>query len=273
MKDCIDEGTLQAWCDGELPALEAAQVAAHLNNCAQCAESASTVESENLILSEALANEFAAAIPSERLRQRVDAAVTDLQGASITKVTESRWRGFAEFLGSFRPLAYASVAAMILVAAIIGVVYMKKEKATPTTLVQNNTLKVTPTSPTGPEPVTSPKPAPSKSPEIQRVNFTEPVKRTKAPEPDATSLLWQEQQYKYAIAKLDEAIKIQPPLRPALQVEYDYNMAVIDNAIATGRDAAKKNPKDPQAAQSVLTAYQNKVDLMNQIADARVLEK
>jgi len=50
-------------------------------------------------------------------------------------------------------------------------------------------------------------------------------------------------------------------------------MAVIDNAITTSRDAARRNPGDPQAAQFMLAAYQSKVDLMNQIANARVPEK
>ena len=87
------------------------------------------------------------------------------------------------------------------------------------------------------------------------------------------SLAWQERQYQNAIAKLNEAIKAQAPLRPSLQVEYEYNLALVDNAIANTRDVARKNPKDPQATQFMLAAYQSKVDLMNQIAEARVLER
>ena len=54
MNSCIDEGTLQAWLDGELAANEAANVTAHLNSCAQCAATARTVEAESLLLSGAL---------------------------------------------------------------------------------------------------------------------------------------------------------------------------------------------------------------------------
>jgi hypothetical protein len=87
------------------------------------------------------------------------------------------------------------------------------------------------------------------------------------------SLAWQEHQYEYAIAKLGDALKYQPPMRPALQVEYEYNMAVVDSTIATTREVARKNPKDPLANQSMLAAYQSKVDLMNEIAQARALQK
>jgi hypothetical protein len=92
-------------------------------------------------------------------------------------------------------------------------------------------------------------------------------------EEQATSLAWQERQYERAIAKLNEAMSAQAPLRPSLRVEYEYNLAVIDNAITTTRDVARKNPNDPQATQFMLAAYQSKTDLMNQIADARALER
>jgi len=53
-----------------------------------------------------------------------------------------------------------------------------------------------------------------------------------------------------------------------MQVEYEYNMAVINSAIATTRDAARRKPNDPLAAQFMLTAYQSKVDLLNEVANA-----
>ena len=58
-------------------------------------------------------------------------------------------------------------------------------------------------------------------------------------------------------------------MRPALQVEYERNLAVVDRAIAATRSAAKSNPNDPDAADFMFAAYQSKVDLLNTIADAR----
>jgi hypothetical protein len=271
MRNCIDEGTLQAWFDSELAADEAANVAAHLNGCVQCAEAARMVEAENLILSEGLATEFAAEIPTEQLRQRVDAAVAAFRHASVPSVSQSRWRAIHEFFASFRPLAYASIAATMLLAGFVGFVYLRRERATPGT-AQNNAPSVLPAISKGPD-GTPPMPAPPLSPKIEKVRGSKVMSRRRASEPDAMSLSWQERQYDYAIAKLNEAIKVQPPMRPSLQVEYEYNMALIDNAIATSRDAARRNPKDPQAAQFMLAAYQSKVDLMNEIANARVSEK
>ena len=87
------------------------------------------------------------------------------------------------------------------------------------------------------------------------------------------SLAWQEQQYRRAFAQLNEAIKAQAPLTPSLRVEYEYNLAMINHDIIRTRQIARNNPKDPLAAQSMLAAYQSKIDLMNQVAQARLPEQ
>jgi hypothetical protein len=274
MKNCIDEGTLQAWFDGELAAGEAANIAAHLNSCSECAAAARIVETENLMLSEALAPEFAAPVPSAALRQRIDLAVDSLHDRRAPIASASRWSAFTEFF-SFRSLAYASAAAMIVLAAIVGFVYLKNHQTT-SVANANNAPVATPGTSNPAAPKDSPVQARNESPEpVINQDSPKPVyvakrlKRIKAAEPNATSIAWQQRQYEDAISKLNEALKTQPPMRPSLQVDYEYNLAVIDNAIKTTRDAAKKNPKDPLANQFMLAAYQSKVDFMNQIADAR----
>lgn len=271
MRNCFDEGTLQALFDRELPANSAAEVTAHLNTCSRCAEAMRALEPESSILDEALNAEFGAAIPSERLRERLDVAVAGLRATSAPRARQSRWYSIQSFFASLRPLAYASMAATVLLAVLFVVIYLKREKTAPVT-ARVNTPAVAPIAPqASPKPTTVPvasKPAQTFAPQAPRSN-----RRSRAAEPDATSLSWQEHQYERAIAKLNEAIRTQPPLRPSLLVEYEYNLALIDNAIANTRDVARKNPKDPQATQFMLAAYQSKVDLMNQIADARVLER
>jgi hypothetical protein len=80
-----------------------------------------------------------------------------------------------------------------------------------------------------------------------------------------------ERGYIKTIAALDATIRSNVrPMRPGLQVEYQHNLAVVDQAIAATRAAVQKNPKDPDAAQFLNSAYQSKVDLMTQVADARL---
>jgi hypothetical protein len=268
MRNCIDEGTLQSWFDGELDANAAAHVTTHLNACVNCAEAARTLAAENLILSEGLSAEFAAAIPTERLRQRVNAAVAGEQVAGSPALNRSWLSAVRDFLPSFRVLSYAAAAAAILLVGSFAFVYLKRNE--PGAVAVKDRLPeialVTPNA--GPIVKPTLEVKPSEAPREVRS-----VKRNRPAEEQATSLAWQERQYERAIAKLNEAIKAQSPLRPSLRVEYEYNLAVIENAIATTRDVARKNPNDPQATQFMLAAYQSKIDLMNQIAEARVLER
>lgn len=270
MRNCIDEGNLQSWFDGELDANAAANVTAHLNNCVTCAEAARTLEAENLILSEGLSAEFAAAIPTERLRQRVDAAVAGLPGAGAPHANRSWWNALGNLLPSFRVLAYASASAAIILAGLLGVVYLKRTEPTALVTANDRLPDIALVTPNAEQTVklTDPKPTDRRAPREAR-----PINRNRPAEEQATSLAWQERQYERAIAKLNEAIKTHAPLRPSLRVEYEYNLAVIESAIATTRDVARKNPNDPQATQFMLAAYQSKIDLMNQIAEARVLER
>ena len=272
MRECIDEGTLQAWFDGELEANAAADVAAHLHSCIQCGEAAGTLEVENLILSQGLSAEFVAAVPTERLRQRIKSAVaSELPVTAVPTINGSWVNAVRNLFPSFRVMAYASIAAAILIAGIFLAVNLRKERPAP--FVE----KVRPTEVVAPKPQTTPEPpreavaiGPSKTLTPVR---TKPSRSRRTSEPDAMSLAWQEKQYRRAFAQLNEAIKAQAPLRPSLRVEYEYNLAMIDNAIVSTRQLARKHPKDPMAAQSMLAAYQSKVDLMNQVAQARVPEQ
>jgi hypothetical protein len=183
-------------------------------------------------------------------------------------------RNLLPFL-SFRVVAYASVAAAILIAGIFLAANSRKERSAPSAGKANPKEVVAPRPQTSPEPprevvaggppkiLASPRPKPSRK---HRAS-------DRASEPDAMSLAWIENQYQKAFPKLNEAIKAQAPLPPSLRVEYEYNLALIDNDIITTRVNAKKNPKDPLATQFMLAAYQSKIDLMNQVAQARVSEQ
>ena len=271
MRNCIDEGTLQAWFDGELAASEAANVTAHVNTCTRCGQAMRAIEGENSLLSAALTAEFAEAIPTQRLRQRVDAAVAGLDVTNARPAHRSWISAVRDFLPSFRGLAYASATVAILLAGVLSLVYLKHAEPTAVTVnvrlpeIAAVTLK-SPSDQTVNPPAEKPaNPLPSRE--------ARTVRRDRPAEGQATSWSWQEHQYERAIAKLNEAIQIQAPLRPSLKVEYEYNLALIDNAIATTREVARKNPNDPQATQFMLAAYQSKIDLMNQIADPRTLER
>jgi hypothetical protein len=277
MKECIDEGTLQAWFDGELGREEAAAVASHLASCPVCAQAATTVENENLLLSSALETEFAESVPTERIQQRLNSVIVENQIARPVRADGSTKAGWWVSLGGLlfpspqRAFGYAGLAAVIILGVIFGVVYLKRGEVVP--VAQNEPAK--PISP----PTTEPSPVavnstPGTGPAVKPTGPVEPpknliVRKTPRANRPSTALLPGERDYVKTIAALDKSLKSEAPMRPSLQVEYQHNVAVLDSAIEMTRDAVRKNPKDTQASQFMLAAYQSKVDLLNQVAEAR----
>ena len=288
MRQCLDEGMLQSYFDGELSASLMENATSHLASCASCAAAARELEEENALLGEAFALEFSESVPTERLRRRVDAAVAGLQIVRPIVHQPSAVSGFFSSLSnlfSFAPqraLGYAALMVMLAFGVIFGL--MKLRSSAPTahqtiaTKAPENTnpqvATIQPKESVNPEvAVTAPSigPTPRNPSTPRRVSNKSTVATSIAPKPAPVKLLPGERAYLQTIAKLDSTIKQDPDnMRPALQAEYQRNLAVVDRAIAATRTEAKKNPNDPDAADFMFAAYQSKVDFLNTIADARV---
>lgn len=284
MKECLDEATLQGYFDGELTGRVAELAAAHLATCMTCAEAVREVQSENFLLSTALQPEFEVNVPSERLRGRLENAIAELRRehagrADVVPSGVRNWFGWVNNLLGVSPqraFSYATVAAIVIAAVVLGVIYVRRGQETPRIQIAGNDgpgSTAAPKSSPGVSASPVPDPGTVKSPDLANA----PVPRKLLPrhstrEAEKTAkLLPGEQGYIKTIAALDASIRSNTrPMRPGLQVEYQHNLAVVDDAIAATRAAAQKNPRDPGAAQFLISAYQSKVDLMTQVADARL---
>ncbi|HXD31927.1 MAG TPA: hypothetical protein VN643_12475 [Pyrinomonadaceae bacterium] len=299
MKDCLDEGTLQSYFDGELSIDMMEKVSSHLTACLTCKREARELEAESLILSEALEPEFAMSVPTERLRARIDAAVAErsllnpprpiLTVEHSAPLARRWWDAVAELfaVSPQRAFAYAGVAAVILVAITFAFISWRSRTPQPN--------KFTASGSQPPKTIATPAPGPIVStgtmdvkPNVDRLPVSKPnppryVQAKYSPKPanraeedrglaSNVKLLPGERGYLKTIAALDSSIKSSrnKPMRPALQSEYERNLAMVDRAIAATRNAAKSNPNDPDAAEFMYAAYQTKVDLLNQVADARL---
>ena len=286
MTRCLDEGKLQSYFDGELPIEMMESITSHLASCVTCAAAAREMEEESAFVMSALAMDFEASVPTERLRERINEAVLgDRLAIAQSTQKASGLAGFFSGLlnfGTQRTLGYASLAVILAFAAIMGVMKMRTTiPATPSDTAlktenkpqpENNT--VAQASPERlPSEVQEVKPAVRETPKTfvpVRYNKPAPV-NIAATKPAQVKLMPGERSYLQAIARLDSTIKSnKKSMRPALQVEFERNLAVVDRAIAATRSAAKSNPNDPDAADFMFAAYQSKVDLLNTIADARV---
>lgn len=277
MKRCLDEGTLQSYFDGELPIEMMESATVHLSSCVTCAAMAREFEQETALLTSALAAEFDPPVPTEQLRRRVDAAVADLR---VPVVAEKRsFFGSLTSLFNFAPqqaLGYAGLILVLAFAAIFGVLKMRSVEPTQQPGNDSQVAKGEPSQPVitpaaSPEDAIPPITVPSEVRKPQPVVYKPATSSASVPRKQTpVKLIPGERAYLQTIAKLDSTIKAQKNMRPALQVEYERNLAVVDRAIAATRTAAKSNPNNPDAADFMFAAYQSKVDLLNTIADARV---
>ena len=282
MTRCLDEAKLQSYFDGELPIEVMESVTSHLASCANCAAAARELEEETALVMNALAAEFEANVPTERLRQRIDGAVLGdrLAVARSSERTRGFFSGLLNF-GTQRMLGYASLIVMLAFAAIFAVVKMKSTPAPapappevakltpPATGNVDDKKAATPVALNGSSNKTETPVKPVAGRTFRTVAYNRPS--APAPKPSPVKLMPGERSYLQTIAKLDSTIQSnKKSMRPALQVEYERNLAVVDRAIAATRSAAKSNPNDTDAADFMFAAYQSKVDLLNTIADARV---
>ena len=306
MRDmCLDEGILQSFFDGELPPEAADSVAAHLASCAACADRAREVEDEIGIMSVAFAPEMSLSVPTDRLRGRLDTAIAGLHLQTEYAATPyaSRLRAWLAALASSftftpqRAIGFASLATILAFAAIFAVTYLRPNPSGDGNIPDERVASLppniggsvgpshtpTPTKTTKPEDQTPVNVVPSKGGvRIHQVRFEVSRKRNPPLQPSSTDigrpnastkeikLLPGERSYLQAIASLDSAINAnggKNALRPTLRVEYERNLAVVDQAIAATRAAAKRDPRDPDASQFLLAAYQSKVDLLNTVAE------
>jgi Putative zinc-finger len=294
MRECIEEGILQAYVDNELSPEMAETVILHLSACSTCAEAANEAASETALLTNAFEAENALEIPTVRLRERLDTAIAELdRPPSLFEQKQGRnasgW--LASFAGLFkispaRALGFASLIAVVAFAAIFAVVQLnrseREDTKAPVIADSGRETKTGPGVKSRPSPTPSPDNSnrePDKDEKNAPNNRKKPKKQVNpdlVPEPNqlpkdelAAKPLPGEQNYLKAIDSLMTEIESsgETALKPSLRAEYERNLAIVDRAINSTRMAARRNPNDPDASEFLYSSYQSKLDLLNAIAE------
>jgi hypothetical protein len=294
----LDEAVLQAYIDGELSQAETGEAASHIAACESCAAALATAESEAAFFSSAFAIDDSVTVPTEALRARINAAVAQLE--STPETNQGRTRGW-NFGGFFAPLAglfdftpqraaaFASILAVVAVALIYFAVNRQPSKLAPSNHgdIASNIKNTPPSTPTdaatsgditngggmgGVNVIDGSNDQRNKVSHAPAPHIRHHVGSGPKPPIDvhnAPQLLPGEKDYQTAIASLEKTIKLggDAVLRPAVRVDYERNLAILDNAIAQTRQVAAKDPKDKDAVGFLMSAYQSKVELLTKVAD------
>ena len=82
-----------------------------------------------------------------------------------------------------------------------------------------------------------------------------------------------EESYVKTIADLKQNVDEQKDtvLTPSTRVSYERDMAVVNDSIKRMREVVKKNPRNQAARQVLYSSYQDKIDLLNSVAQREEL--
>ena len=298
---CCDEGTIQAFLDGELESDKLEAVARHTASCEVCVFLLQEAEEESSFAFSALGEEFNSLVPTERIRTNLYKEI-----AQIEKPQKSIWtRLFGAGFGFSNP-SLVSFASLLLVAGLFTTLYIYRENHQIENLTASSINKQGPTrakqskdipvinpvvnTPSNENPAAEPsdelvekasnRPAFSRravvnAPSVEKAAY-KVINKTAAPtfvndnrKNSLEEMMPGEESYVKTIATLSDSVNNRKDnaLRPSERVAFEKDLAVVNDAITKMQREVKKNPKNEAAKQVLRSSYQNKIDMLNSVAE------
>ncbi len=277
-EQCFDEGTIQAFLDGELASEMLEQVARHFALCDDCALLLQDAEEESAFAFSILDQEFDALVPTERIRTNLYQAISQIEEPKV-----SLWQRVFSFRFSLLNPSVVAFASLLIVAGIFATVMISRNQST---LPKNDdvaviqpTVEFVPTivpliPPTGSEPTIQK----ATRPRVENIVYKpetkvqKPIVKDQKPNSEApkeTESLEGEDTYLKTIATLENTVNAKKDnvLRASSRISYERDMAVIDNSIKRMKAEVRKNPKNEAAKQILRNSYQNKIELLNSVSE------
>lgn len=302
--NCLDIGVIQAFLDGESSPQESLRVADHIGTCEACSTALSRAEEETAAVFSALDRELDALVPTQRLWSRINDSIAE------EKSRTSVWHRVLGFISvSMATPGLAAAAGIVVVLGVVALVWnptqnlnngpiarvdvpARPASSGPAAIPVNVPDSTTPTASSETEkPVTLASAAKS----VKETNYSagqigkmvavnanatetrrpRPTAETAAytPAPLVNGYLPGEESYVKTIADLRQNVDSQKTIvMPASSlVKYERDMAVVDDSIKKMRTVVRQNPKNQAARQILYSAYQNKIDLLNSVAQREEL--
>lgn len=292
-EQCYDEGTIQAFLDGELNPERLEQVARHVSFCDECAFLLQETEEEASFAFAALDDEFNSLVPTERIRTNLYQAISEIEKPKV-----SFWEKLADWRFLFANPSITAFAGLLIVAGLFAVVWKYNSQNFVSTVetarvVTSNqaTQKIADAVPPSrnipsaeaitinaePSKTDAPKPRFAKAtsedlkPKYQNLKYSASRNaRIEERKPAAdTGILSGEETYLKTIATLKKTVDGSKDmvLSPSARVAYEKDMAMVNDAISKMKAEVRKNPKNEVAKEVLRTSYQNKIDLLNSVAE------
>jgi hypothetical protein len=283
---CLDIGTIQAFLDGELNFETTETVARHVSVCDNCAILLAGSEEESAFAFSTLEQEFNTLVPTQRLWTKIN--------DSIEREKKSFWQPIYAF---FLQPSTAAFASLIFVAVVSITLLTFKPNAPTNYLALNNGGQQTTI-----QPILQNQSAPAINPSVALTddksakavkfnqnkstyraiktsyvksdnNLTNVKPSIKSPDnivpPTRSENILGEESYIKTIATLKTTVESRKDevLSPSARFAFERDLAVTNDAIEKMRKEVRKNPNNEAARQILRASYQNKIDLLNSVAD------
>ena len=290
--NCFEIGTIQAFLDGETSPDVSLRLTDHVASCDACARLMADAEEENSIVFSALERELTTLVPTQRLWARIN------EGIEVEKSHAPFWQKAMAFIHpSLLNPSIAAAAGILLVMGLFTAVVLVRDlnppvaqapvetPAGPVTVPGPEVAKVAPSNvePEASAPqqavgVTnlSPKETGAIAASVnapQRKIVAQPALATDRDLVNANQYLPGEESYVKTIADLKQNVDTQKDavMTPSTRVSYERDMAVVNDSIKRMREVVKKNPRNQAARQVLYSSYQDKIDLLNSVAQREEL--
>jgi hypothetical protein len=283
--NCLDIGTIQAFLDGELAPEVSMGVSGHIAACDVCSLMLGEAEEESAFVFPVLEREMNTLVPTQRLWTRINESI------AVEKENTPFWKkilaGVAFLL---KNPSIAIAASVVIVLGVFAAVYSIRSDRTSDdrgAVAINRPTQITPivsASPGYDNPRTvesqvarAPYVRAESKPIAVKANYIKSVRAVESSKGpyavNADGYLPGEESYVKTINNLSQLVAGQKDsvMRPSQQVSYERDLAVVNDSIKRMRAEVRKNPKNESAKQVLYTSYQNKIDLLNSVAQKEEL--
>jgi hypothetical protein len=275
---CCEPGTIQAFLDGELTADQSSKVTNHIADCDACAVLLARAEEEMAIVFPALEREFNSLVPTQRLWTRINESIVEERRR--TPFWQKLWAGLV--LQIANPSIAAAAGVLIIFVLFAGIWSLRNNNPADNAPIAKIDTQKGPVGSIVP-PETSDKggtdiaPRNVSRPVVERASYSPEKSRIvvdpRKPQPVTADYLPGEASYVKTIENLSQTVdgRKDTALRPSARVNFERDMAVVNDAIKRMKGEVRKNPKNESAKQVLYSSYQNKIDLLNSVAEKEEL--
>jgi hypothetical protein len=285
----FDEAIIQAFLDGELTEAILPQVTQHLSVCEDCANRLLEAEAETVEIGSAFAaDETAAFVPTQRIWARINNEIDFLAAPPPTAADKSQTKFFWQTLRDFftpAQIGFAAGLAAVVLTSLFALKVLQINSNTNANTAEEKAL--VPPILEQPQAIAQASPTNEKqfdekqfAPALSEIEPTTAVYRAQTilkqtrrnPKSEiriSNAVLPEEREYLKSIARLSQAVKAndENTMRPSFRVDYESSLAVMNKAISVMQKQLRRNPGDENARRILFASYQNKIDLLNAVAD------